>query len=51
MKTMTIDEFCGLPEGSFKKYIEKQTLEWKEIEDERKERIRQARIKRYAGDE
>jgi hypothetical protein len=46
MKTMTIDEFCGEPEGSFKKFIEKQEQELREQEEWRKARIRAARQKK-----
>lgn len=40
---ITIDEFCGQPEGSFKKFIEKKESFLRQLEQERKERIRKAR--------
>lgn len=43
MKTQTIDEHCGLPDGTFKKFIKEQEDGWKRQEEERKERIRKAR--------
>ncbi len=42
MKAKTIDEFCGKPPGSFKKFISKQEADLREIERKRKERIRQS---------
>jgi hypothetical protein len=36
----TIDEHCGVPEGTFKKFIKKQQNELLKIEKERKSRIR-----------
>ena len=39
----TMDEVCGKPPGSFKKFIAQQDAELREIERERKERIRRAR--------
>lgn len=40
MKTTTIDEYCGQPAGSFKKFIQEQQAEEARREQERKERIR-----------
>lgn len=42
-KIMTIDEVCGQPDGSFKKFIERQEQEAREHEERRKARIREAR--------
>ena len=36
----TIDEFCNQPKGSFKKFIEKKETFIKQIEQERKDRMR-----------
>jgi hypothetical protein len=43
MKTKTIDEYCGQPEGSFRKFIQEQQAEEVRQEQERKERIRKRR--------
>ncbi len=42
-KGQTMDEFLGNPPGTFKKFIEKEEEKLREIERERKERIRNAR--------
>lgn len=43
MKAKTIDEVCGSPPGTFKKFIAQQEEELRQAERERKERIRKAR--------
>jgi len=40
MKLETIDDFCKLPEGSFKKFIEKKEAHLRNLEEQRKSRIR-----------
>ena len=40
MKTKTIDDVCGKPEGSFKKFIELQHERAAKIEQNRKDRIK-----------
>ena len=41
----TIDDICGKPHGTFKKFVECQKEEMRRNEFERKERIRQFRTK------
>lgn len=41
-KTKTIDEFCNVPIGSFKKFIEKQQQYFQKLECDRKKRIQSA---------
>lgn len=43
MKSKTIDEVCGSPPGTFKKFIAKQEEELREVERERKARIAKRR--------
>jgi len=45
MKAKTIDEVCGSPPGTFRKFVEKQESELREMERERKERIAKSRKK------
>lgn len=45
MKSKTIDQVCGKPEGSFMAFVEKQKAELREIERERKCRIAQRKKK------
>lgn len=40
MRSHTIDQACGLPEGSFQKFIKQQEAYFKELEGKRRERIR-----------
>lgn len=39
-KLETIDETCGRPEGSFKKFAEKKEAHLRNLEQQRKSRIR-----------
>lgn len=44
-KVKTIDEVCGKPAGSFRKYLEEKSAYLKRIEQERQARIKAARTK------
>ena len=43
MKPKTLDESCGQPEGSFKKFVAEKEAFLKKLEDDRKNHIRAAR--------
>jgi len=42
-KPITIDEHCGQPQGSFKKFLKEKEDFLKKLEEDRKTRIRAAR--------
>lgn len=42
MKSQTIDELCGVPEGTFKAFCEAQSESYAKIEVELKERLRKS---------
>ena len=43
MKAQTMDEFCGNPPGTFKKFIQERETRMQAIEQHRKDRIRAIR--------
>lgn len=45
-KLQTIDDFCGQPHGSFKKFIKRQEAEERAREESRQQRIRASRKKK-----
>lgn len=46
MKAPTIEEFFGLPKGSFKAFLEKEKEKLRKEEEDRKERVRKSLAER-----
>lgn len=44
-KTLTIDEYFGFPEGTHAQFVKEKEKEERNVERERKERIKQTRAK------